>query len=177
MCCDCSIEQSFFCERGSFFYRNRLKKDDVMTKNSKQSKQIRGKVIYGTTTEERFKEIYGMTFEQWKVKGEERFKAKTGMSSDEWYIKQVTTLTPIDYFQNRNGVVTQEDVELVKDLQELGLNDGVIYVLLDYVKIISKIDFFHALVKEMGKSWCEENILSIESAMAFVREEWKNQNL
>ncbi|MGE7839268.1 hypothetical protein ACQKNX_00620 [Lysinibacillus sp. NPDC093712] len=145
-----------------------------MSNDKKRYKKIIGEVIYGTTTEERFKEVHGITLEEWKAKGEERFKAKTGMSYDEWYIKKVRSSTPIDYLKNLNGVGSQDDVELVKDLQELGLNDGVINVLLDYVKIVSKIGFFHSLVREMGESWLDKDVSTVESAMAFVRKEWNN---
>ncbi|ATP40480.1 hypothetical protein CSE16_10705 [Solibacillus sp. R5-41] len=145
-----------------------------MSKNKKRYKKVSGKVIHGTTAEERFKEIHGVTIEEWNAKQEEEFIAKTGMSYDEWYIKQVNSSTPIDYLKNRNGAVSQDDVELVKDLQKLGLNDCVINVLLDYVKIVSKIGFIHSLVREMGEIWLKKNVLTIESAIAFVREEWKN---
>lgn len=143
-------------------------------KNKKRNKKISSKVIYGTTAEERFKEIHGVTIEEWNTKKEEEFITKTGMSYAEWYIKQVNSLTPIDYLKSCNGAVSQDDVELVKDLQKLGLNDGVINVLLDYVNIVSKIGFIHSLVREMGESWLKKNVLTIESAIAFVREEWKN---
>ncbi|WP_291758647.1 DnaD domain protein [Lysinibacillus sp. UBA5990] len=143
-------------------------------KNKKRYKKINSKVIYGTTAEERFKEIHGVTIEEWNAKNEEEFITKTGMSYDEWYIKQVNSLTPIDYLENCNGAVSQDDVELVKDLQKLGLNDGVINVLLDYVNIFNKIGFIHSLVREMGESWLKKNVLTIESAIAFVREECKN---
>ncbi len=143
-------------------------------KNKKRYKKKSNKVIHGTTAEERFKEIHGATIEEWNAKKEEEFITKTGMSYDEWYIKQVNSLTPIDYLKNYNGAVSQDDVELVKDLQKLGLNDGVIIVLLDYVGIVSEIGFIHSLVKEMGESWLKKNVLTIESAIAFVREEWKN---
>lgn len=143
-------------------------------KNKKRYKKTISKVIYGTTAEERFKEIHGVTIEEWNAKKEEEFITKTGMNYDEWYIKQVNSLTPIDYLKNYSGAVSQDDVELVKDLQKLGLNDGVINVLLDYVNIVSKIGFIHSLVREMGESWLKKNVLTIESAIAFVREEWKN---
>ncbi len=140
----------------------------------KKYKKIHGKVIYGKTTEERFQEVHGITIEEWEAKGEEEFKAKMGMSSDEWYIKQVKSLTPIEYLKYKGIDVSKDDVDLVMDLQELGLNDGVINVLLDYVIIVSKIGFIHSLVREMGESWHNKNISTIERAMAFVREVWKN---
>lgn len=143
-----------------------------MSNDIKRFKKISDKVIYGSTAEERFKEVYGITIEEWKSKGEERFKVETGMSYEEWYIKKVISSTPIDYLKNLNGSVSQDDIELVKDLQELGLNDGVINVLLDYVKIVSKIGFIHSLVRDIGESWLNKNVTTIESAMAFVREEW-----
>ncbi|MEO4054771.1 hypothetical protein [Solibacillus sp. CAU 1738] len=145
-----------------------------MSKDKNRYKGINGKVIHGTTAEERFKEIHGITIEEWNAKKEEEFITKTGMSYVEWYIKQVNSLTPIDYLKNRNDVVSQDDIELVKDLQNLGLNDGVIIVLLDYVNIVSRIGFIHSLVREMGESWLKKNVITIESAIAFVREEWKN---
>ncbi|QPQ35218.1 DnaD domain protein [Lysinibacillus sp. JNUCC-52] len=140
----------------------------------KRYKKIKGKVIYGKTTEERFQEVHGITIEEWEAKGEEKFKAKMGMSSDEWYIKQVKSLTSIEYLKYKGVDVSKDDVDLVMDLQELGLNDGVINVLLDYVIIVSKIGFIHSLVREMGESWHNKNISTIERAMAFVREVWKN---
>ncbi|MFL1997078.1 hypothetical protein VYF65_002839 [Lysinibacillus irui] len=66
-----------------------------MNKDKKQSKKRGSKVIYGTTPEERFKEVHGMTIEEWQAKEEEMFKAKTGMSSDEWYRQQVNSSTPM----------------------------------------------------------------------------------
>lgn len=137
-------------------------------------KNIRRKIIHGKTPEERFKEVHGITIEEWKAKQEEKFKAQTGMSPEEWYIKQVTSSTPINYLKSRNGAVSENDVELVKDLQAMGLNDGVINVLLDYVGAVSRIGFVHSLVKEMGEHWLKENILTIESAKVFVRENWNN---
>lgn len=137
-------------------------------------KNIRGKIVHGKTPEERFKEVHGITIEEWKAKEEEKFKAQTGMSPEEWYIKQVTSSTPIDYLKSRNGNASENDVELVKDLQAMGLNDGVINVLLDYVGAVSRIGFVHSLVKEMGEHWLKENILTIESAKVFVRENWNN---
>lgn len=135
-------------------------------------KNMRGKIVHGKTPEARFKEVHGITIEEWEAKQEEKFKAQTGMSTEEWYIKQVTSSTPIDYLKSRNGVVSEDDVELVKDLQAMGLNDGVINVLLDYVSAVSRIGFVHPLVKEMGEHWLKENILTIESAKAFVKENW-----
>lgn len=99
-----------------------------MSNDIKRFKKISDKVIYGSTAEERFKEVHGITIEEWKSKGEERFKVETGMSYEEWYIKKVISSTPIDYLKNLNGSVSQDDIKLVKDLQELGLNDGVINV-------------------------------------------------
>jgi len=135
-------------------------------------KNMRGKLVHSKTPEERFKEVHGITIAEWEVKQAEEFKAQTGMSPEEWYIKQVTSSTPIDYLKSRHSVVSEDDVELVKDLQAMGLNDGVINILLDYVGAISKIGGVHPLVKEMGKHWLKENILTIESAKAFVKENW-----
>jgi replication initiation and membrane attachment protein DnaB len=67
----------------------------------------------------------------------------------------------------------EDDVKLVKDLQLLGLKDGVINVLLDYVAIVSRIGMVHSLVKEMGESWHNENILTVEKAINFVRKKEK----
>jgi len=35
------------------------------------------------------------------------------------FIKQVTSSTPIDYLKSRNGNVSENDIELVKDLQAM----------------------------------------------------------
>ena len=131
---------------------------------------VRGKIIHGTTPEERFKEVYGITIEEWISKEKENFEAQTGISSDEWYIKQINSLAPIDYLKNRNGAVFEKDIELVKELQQIGLNDGVINVLLDYAGIVNLIGFIHSLVKRMGEILLEKDILTIESAINFFRE-------
>jgi replication initiation and membrane attachment protein DnaB len=143
-------------------------------KNKKSNKKIRGKVVYGLTAEERFKEIHGMTIEEWH---EEQFIMKTGMTTDEWYIQQVKSKSPIDFFKERNGNVTEDEVKLISELQEIGLNNDVIHVLLDYVSIISRsIGLFHPLVKKMGENWHEKNISTLEKAIVFVREEQKKYN-
>lgn len=133
-------------------------------------KKIKGKVVYGSTTEERFKEIHGMTIDEWN---EQQFKAKTGMTPDEWYINEAKSTLPYDFIKERYGTVTEDDVKLVKDMQVLGLTDDVLNVLLDYVAIISRIGVVHPLVREMGKNWVERDILTIEKAIAYVREEQK----
>jgi replication initiation and membrane attachment protein DnaB len=142
-------------------------------KEKKRFIKTKGKIIHGLTAEERFKEIYGMTIQEHYAKQEEEFKAKTGMSYDEWYINRVKTMTPVEFLKEPKGTVTEEDVKLIKDLQVLGLKDEVINVLLHYVLIVSRIGLVHTLVKEMGKSWNETNILTVEQAIVFVREEQK----
>ncbi|MEK5215890.1 DnaD domain protein [Psychrobacillus sp. FSL H8-0487] len=132
-----------------------------------------------------------MTTEEWNAKLEEKNKAKTGKmkdkkrmgkvlgkvihgtTPDEWYVKQVKTTTPFDIINERYGTVTEDDIKLVKDLQLFGLKDGVINILLDYVAIFSSIGMVHPLVREMGENWHKENILTVEKAINFVREEHK----
>ncbi|ALC85086.1 hypothetical protein AM499_04065 [Bacillus sp. FJAT-22090] len=148
--------------------KNKVKTGKIIDK--KRRKKEQGKVIHGKTPEERFQEINGMTIEEWH---EEQFKAKMGMTTNDWYIKQVKSSSPIDYFKIQNSTITEEDVKLVKDLQELGLNDDVINVLLSYVVVVSKIGLIHPLIKEMGEYWIEKNLLTVEKAIVFVREEHK----
>ncbi|MDR0139551.1 hypothetical protein RFW18_17490 [Metabacillus idriensis] len=135
----------------------------------KRLKKIKGKVVHGSKPEERFKEIHGMTIKEWN---EQQFKAKTGMTPDEWYINEAKSTTPYDFIKERFGTVTEDDVKLVKDMQVLGLTNEVIYVLLDYVAIISRIGVVHPLVRETGENWVEKE-LTIEKAIAYVREEQK----
>ncbi|KQU19208.1 hypothetical protein ASG65_24780 [Bacillus sp. Leaf13] len=144
-----------------------------MTKKKKPLKKTKGKIIQGKTEEDRFKEIHGMTIQEWNAKQEEEFKAKTGMTYDEWYVNQVKTTTPIEFIKEPKGTITEEDVKLIKDLQELGLKDEVIIVLLHYVIVVSRIGLVHSLVKELGKSWHENNLTTVEEAFVFVREEQK----
>mgnify|MGYP003419773517 FL=1 len=131
---------------------------------------MHGKIIHGNTPEERFKEVHGMTIEKWIAKEREKFAAKTGMSPDEWYIKQINSLAPIDFLKKHTGAVSEKDIKLVKELQQLGLNDGVINVLLDYAGIVNRIGFIHSLVKRMCEILLEKDILTIESAINFFRE-------
>ena len=69
--------------------------------------------------------------------------------------------------------MTEDDIKLVKDLQLLGIKDGVINILLHYVAIFSRVGMVHSLVKEMGENWYKENISTVEKAINFVREEQK----
>lgn len=151
------LEEKSKAKTGKITYKKRRKKEQ-------------GKVIHGTTPEERFQEINGMTIEEWH---EQQFKAKTGMTTNDWYIEQVKSSLPNDYFKVQKGTITEEDVKLVKDLQELGLNDEVINVLLGYVVVVSKIGLIYPLIKEMGEYWIEKNLLTVEKAIVFVREEHK----
>ena len=145
-----------------------------MSEDKKQNKNLRGKIIHGTTPEARFKEVNGLTIEEWIKELDEKFKIQTGLSSDEWYIKQVNFSTPIDYLKSLNGAISEDDVELVIDLQELGLNDGVINVLFDYVRVVNRSGFIHSLVRKMGEVWLKENILTIGSAIVYAREKYNN---
>ncbi|TDL85885.1 hypothetical protein E2R55_23040 [Vibrio vulnificus] len=144
-----------------------------MTKKKKPFKKTKGKIIQGKTTEDRFKEIHGMTIQEWNAKQEEEFKAKTGMTYAEWYVNQVNTTTPIEFIKEPKGTITEEDVKLIKDLQELGLKDEVIIVLLHYVIVVSRIGMVHSLVKELGKSWHENGLTTVEEAFVFVKGEQK----
>lgn len=148
-------------------------KEKRMTKKKKPFKKMKGKIIHGKTAEERFKEIHGMTTQEWYAMQEEGYKAKTGMTCDEWYVNQVKTTTPTEFLKGPDGTLTEKDVKLIKDLQELGLKDEVIIVLLQYVLVVSKIGLIHPLVKEMGISWHEKNLLTVEEAFDFIRSEQK----
>jgi len=144
-----------------------------MRMSKKRLKKTKGKIIHGQTAEERFKEIHGLTIQEWNAKREEEIEAKIGMTIDEWYVNQVKTTTPLELLKEPNGTITDEDIKLVKDLQQLGLKDEVINVLLHYVTAVSRIGLVHPLVKEMGKSWNENNISTVEEAIFFVRKEQK----
>ncbi|MTH54866.1 hypothetical protein GKZ89_15800 [Bacillus mangrovi] len=132
----------------------------------------KNRTVQGETPEERFKELHGTTIEEWH---EQQFKAKTGMSSEEWYINKVKSSTPIDFIEEHYGIITEDDRKLIKDLQTMGLNDEVIYVLLDYENIFSSIGRVHLLVKEMGEHWLKENINTIEKAIAYVKEQQRKE--
>ena len=130
--------------------------------------------IHGSTPEERFQEIHGMAIEEWHANLEVKLKDETGMTTDEWYVTKVTSTTPFDFIHERYGTVTEDDKKLVKDLQSLGIKDGVINILFDYVAIFSKVGMVHPLVKEMGENWNKGNIVTVEKAINFVREERNN---
>ncbi|WP_409368465.1 hypothetical protein [Lysinibacillus sp. 38-6] len=142
-----------------------------MMKNKKRLKKTKNRVVHAKTPEDRFKEIQGTTIEEWN---EQQFAAKTGMTPDEWYINKAKTTTPFDFIKERYSTVTDYDKKLIKDLQILGLKDDVIYVLLDYVAIVSKSGIVHhPLVKEMGENCFNEKIFTIEKAISYVREQQK----
>lgn len=111
-----------------------------------------------------------MTLKEIKASEEKEFKAKTGMTYDDWYVNEVKTTTPIEMLKDPNGTIEEEDINLIRDLEVLGLNNEVIIVLLQYVMAYSKIGLWHAIVKEMGGRWKKNNILSVEQAIKFVRE-------
>lgn len=152
------------------FYKKQTLRVKRMMKDKKRFKKTNNRVVDGKTPEERFKEIRGMTIEEWN---EQQFKAKTGMTPDEWYINEAKSTTPFNFIKERYGTVTKDDIKLVKDLQLMGLIDDVIYVLLDYVAIVSRIGMVHLLVKEMGENWFNEKIFTIEKAISYVKEQQK----
>lgn len=139
-------------------------------KYKKQRKKLQGKVIHGTTPEERFEEIHGMTLDEWHAKHEVKFKEKTGMTPDEWVLNRYKTITPLDLI-NEYGVASKVDETLVKDLKDLGLNNDVINVLLEYVFIFNGIGFVQSLVLEIGKNWLKNDIQTVEKAIEFIRKE------
>jgi replication initiation and membrane attachment protein DnaB len=141
-----------------------------MMEDKKRFKKTNNRVVHGKTPVERFKELHGITIEEWN---EQQFKTKTGMTPDEWYINEAKSITPNDFIKERYGTVTEDDIMLVKDLQLLGLKDEVIYVLLDYVVIVSRIGLNHPMVREMGENWVNEKIFTIEKAISYVREQQK----
>ena len=134
-----------------------------------------GKVLHGTTPEERFQEIQGMTIEEWNAKLQVKFKDKTGMTPDEWVLNRYKTITPIDLI-NEYDVASKADETLVEDLYALGLKNDVINVLLEYVLIFNRIGFVQSLVLEIGKNWMKNDIQTVEKAIEFMREEHKKYN-
>ena len=129
-----------------------------MTKDKKGRNEVQGSLTNG------------MTIEEWSAM---KFKDKTGVTPDEWYANKMQTTTPFDFINECYGTVTEDDIKLVKDLQLLGIKDGVINILLHYVVIFSRVGMVHSLVKEMGGNWHKENISTVEKAINFVREEQK----
>ncbi|WP_144555936.1 hypothetical protein [Bacillus sp. X1(2014)] len=128
-------------------------------KDKKRFKKTDNRIVHGKTPEERFKELHGMTIEEWN---EQQFKARTGMTPDERYINEAKSTTLYDFIKERYGTVTEDDIKLVKDLQLLGLKDDVIYVLLDYDAIVSRIGMVHPMVIEMGENWFNEKYLQLK---------------
>lgn len=146
-----------------------------MTTNKKRDKKIQGKVIHGTTPEERFEEIHEMTIAEWNAKHEVKFKDKTGMTPDEWVLNRYKTIKPIDLI-NEYDVASKADETLVEDLHALGLKNDVINVLLEYVLIFNGIGFVQSLVLEIGKNWLKNDILTVDKAIEFMRKEHRKYN-
>jgi replication initiation and membrane attachment protein DnaB len=140
-----------------------------MMGDKERFKERNGKVVHGSTPEERFKERHGITYNQWIAKLEEKFIAKTGMTYDEWIINRYESLTPVELLKEQNGAVSDADLKLINDLQALGINNSVINVLLEYVVISNGIGLVHSLVLEIGNNWFKEKILTIEMAISYVR--------
>ena len=146
-----------------------------MTGDKKGRKKVQGKVLHGTTPEERFQEIHGMTIEEWNVKLEVKFKDKTGMTTDEWVLNRYNTITPIDLI-NEYYVASKADETLVENLHALGLEKDVINVLLEYVLIFNGIGFVQSLVLEIGKNWLKNDIQTVEKAIQVMKEEHRKYN-
>ena len=66
-----------------------------------------------------------MTTEDCNAKHEVEFKAKTGMTVDDWLLNKYKTITPFELI-TAYEVATKDEETLVKDLQDLGLNNDVI---------------------------------------------------
>lgn len=154
--------------------KNKMTKPGKM-KVKKRRNKLQGKVIHGTTREERFGKIHGMTIDNWQAKHETKFKEKTGMTPDEWVLNRYKTITPIELI-NEYEVASKADVTLVENLQDMGLNNDVINVLLEYVFIFNGIGFVQSLVLEIGKNWLKNDILTVEKAIKFIRNEQRKNN-
>ncbi|WP_342601087.1 DnaD domain protein [Psychrobacillus sp. FSL H8-0483] len=111
-----------------------------------------------------------MTIDELNAKHEVKFKEKTGMTVDEWLLNKYKTITPFELIK-AYYFATKDEETLVKDLQDLGLNNGVINALLEYIFVLNGKGFVQSLVLDMGKNWVKNDILTVERAIKFMKEQ------
>lgn len=111
-----------------------------------------------------------MTTEDWNAKHEVKFKAKNGMTVDDWLLNKYKTITPFELI-TAYEVATKDEETLVKDLQDLGLSKDVINALLEYVFVFNGKGFVQSLVLEIGKNWVKNDIITLEKAIKFMKEQ------
>ena len=111
-----------------------------------------------------------MTSEEWNAIHERKFKAKTGMTLEEWLLYKYTTVTPFEVIAAYE-VATRDNEALVKDLQDLGFNHDVMNALLEYIFVFYGKGFDSSLVLEIGKEWVKNNIITLEKAINYMKEQ------
>lgn len=111
-----------------------------------------------------------MTTEEWNAKHQVKFNAKTGMTVDAWLLNKYKTITPFELI-TAYEVAAKDEETLVKDLQDLGLNNDVINALLEYVFVFNGKGFVQSLVLEIGKNWVKSDSITLEKAIKFMKEQ------
>ena len=89
------------------------------------------------------------------------------------YEQRFVAKTPVEFLKYNGHIVTETDLKMIMELQELGLSNGVINVLLEYALLVSRSRILHPLVVELGENWLRQDISSVEQATEYLKEEMK----
>jgi len=88
------------------------------------------------------------------------------------------TTTPIEFLESKQeSKPTQTDMETLEDLiVNKGLTPGVVNVLVDYVLKINNNKLNRKFVEQVAVQWKRSNILTVEDAISFARDEYDRKN-
>lgn len=87
-------------------------------------------------------------------------------------VNKFQILTPVEVLvRNKRNEISPYDLKLLEKLQESGLNDGVINVLVEFVLLVDGMKLDHGLVEKIASHWLEYGVGTIEQAIIFSRKE------
>ncbi|MEK4029449.1 MULTISPECIES: DnaD domain protein [Bacillaceae] len=87
-------------------------------------------------------------------------------------VRKFETLTPIEVLErNKYEKATSHDLKILEELNDLGLNKGVINVLLEFVLLVNGMRLNGRLIKKIASHWLEYEVTTIEQAIIFSRKE------
>jgi replication initiation and membrane attachment protein DnaB len=94
------------------------------------------------------------------------------------YEQRIEAKTPVELLTYHGHIVSESDLKMIKELKEIGLNNGVLNVLLEHVLLVSHNRILHPLVIELAKYWLSQNIITVEYATKEQRKyiKWLKNN-
>lgn len=97
-------------------------------------------------------------------------KRRTGKLSERELIEVLGLYTPVEFLMqfNQGNPIREPEIQLVADLQEKGLNDGVINVLFFFIVRLNQ-GVNHRLVWLIANDWISKNVATTSQAYSMAK--------